>query len=131
MSEDKMKINFDKAPKEGMLLAYFRDGVVFEPYKMEVLDKDENMLKGHNIETELLELHMFDEVREFRAVRSRRRKKFIPNDILPEMSGDVMVEEVLLNQTPPYSIEVVNYLDYDGFGMVKVIGYQHRKKKED
>ena len=123
------KINFNKAPKKGLVLAYFRDGIVFKPYDLEQFDGENDIILGHHKE-ELLELHMFDEEQEFRAVYSLSRNQYIPNDIVSESSEDVIEEKVLLLEGEVTDkIIVRNYLDYDDYGMVKVCGYQLRKEK--
>lgn len=123
-----MEINFDKAPKEGLVLAYFRNCVKFQLYRDNQLEKDGKIL-GED-KDELLELHMFDENVEFRAVKSRSQKKYIPNNILNNNNQDKIEEIVLLEQKSPNKIRVVNYLGYDEYGMAKITGYQLRWIKE-
>lgn len=123
-----MVINFDKAPKEGLVLAYFRNCVKFQIYKDNQLEKDGKIL-GED-KDELLELHMFDENVEFRAVKSRSQKKYIPNDILNNDNQEKIEEVVLLEQKSPNKVRVVNYLAYDEYGMAKIAGYQLRRIKE-
>ncbi|SES98017.1 hypothetical protein [[Clostridium] polysaccharolyticum] len=123
-----MLINFDKAPKEGVVLAYFRNCVKFQIYKDNQLEKDGKIL-GEDKE-ELLELHMFDENMEFRAVKSRSQKKYIPNDVLYNDNQDKIEEVILLEQKTPGKIRVVNYLSYDEYGMAKIAGYQLRWIRE-
>lgn len=123
-----MEINFDKAPSEGLVLAYFRNCVKFEAYQDNQLEKDGKIL-GEDKE-ELLELHMFNEDVEFRAVKTRNQAEFIPNDVLKNENQDKIEEVVLLEQKSPSKIRVVNYLTYDEYGMVKIAGYQLRREKE-
>lgn len=117
-----------KAPHSGQLLAYTRTQVLFEKYTD--LNKAKELLDGQ----ELLEVHMFNKEKEYRAVATRGKRKFENcNDGVIEYVADfaynekeVYKETVLLdNKYKAYgSITVLNHIDYDELGMAKFDDYR-------
>lgn len=57
-----MKLNLNLAPSQGQMLAYTRKEVIYQPYSG--LDEVKQRLESE----ELLELHLFDSNKEYRAV---------------------------------------------------------------
>ncbi len=118
----------EKAPYRGQLLAYTRTQVLFEKYAD--LNEIKNLLDGK----ELLEVHLFDKNKEYRAVATRGKRKFDGcNDGVIEYVADfacneekVYKENVLLdNKYKTYgSITVLNHIDYGETGMAKFDDYR-------
>lgn len=118
----------EKAPHSGQLLAYTRTQVLFEKYTD--LNKAKELLDGQ----ELLEVHMFNKEKEYRAVATKGKRKFDGcNDGVIEHEAKfenddmkVYKENVLLdNKYKNYgSITVLNHIDYDELGMAKFDDYR-------
>lgn len=118
----------EKAPHRGQLLVYTRTKVLFEKYAD--LNEVKNLLAGK----ELLEVHLFDKNKEYRAVATRGKRKFkdCNNGVIEheaEFENDEMrvyKENVLLdNKYKTYgSITVLNHIDYDENGMAKFDDYR-------
>lgn len=129
-----MKLNeleqFKKAPDRGCFLAYTRKAVVFEKYgnKEEVRDK-----LG---EEELLELHLFDNEKEYRAIATSSKrifqnsaKKTIECVIAPDPQKrcETYEETVLIEdkfRETGRKMTIVNYLMYDENGMIRIDNYR-------
>lgn len=133
------EFSFDLAPESGYMLAYFRKAVVFEIY--EGLSKEElgqRIEKKEETNGDLLELHLFDDKKEFRAVKTRKSKfdaeEYITAQIQDEMdgkdykkAGDYVDEEMFLEEQYRgigEKLIVRNYLDYKENGMVTVCAYR-------
>lgn len=134
---DKREITFENAPEKGLLLAYFRRKVVFESYVLEsgVLKADEYNKYDF---ADLLELHMFDEKKEFRVILSRRKNDFIIKEITAcegnkNNTKDYIDEEIVLKDSKdkglPETIMVRNYISYDENGMATIDNFQLMMKK--
>ena len=106
----------NKAPQYGQMLVYTREKVIFCAY--ENLDH----VKKEVEEKDLLEIHLFDEEREYRGIvtRSRRFEGGIIETIVTdetEQGKDKYEEPVLLLDDEPHNmVTVVNYIKYDDQG---------------
>ncbi len=131
--------NMDKAPDCGALLAYTREEVLFLIYA----SKEE--AAGCLADKEVLEVHLFDEKKEFRMLESKSKRYAGENGIgvicaemeltqLPE--AEIFREEVLLEKNGAFcensldSIMVLNQVAYDDNGMAAVVNYQLVLPKE-
>jgi len=56
-----------KAPERGMLYALYTDRMEYRPYEREDL-----LLKEKDLQKNLLELHLFDEKKEYRFIKKRK-----------------------------------------------------------
>lgn len=118
----------ERAPHSGQVLAYTRTKVLFEKYTD--LNKVKELLDGK----ELLEVHLFDKNKEYRAVATRGKRKFDNcNDGVIEHEAnfadnkeEVYKEAVLLDKkySAYGSITVLNHIDYDELGMAKFDDYR-------
>lgn len=122
----------DMAPESGWMLAYLRkNGVIFKPYT------DKNAIEDMVGAEEILELHLFDQNKEYRALATESprfdngviehiadfsdddntvyRQKTIPED--GNFSEDLQTK--LLN-----SIVVLNHLSFDRQGMATIDDYR-------
>lgn len=115
----------DDAPKSGWMLAYFRQMVVFHPYR--TLDEAAEELGSK----ELLELHLFSAEKEYRAVVSsskRFEKGFAEHTAsFPENRESVYAESILTEHTlrsAAERIRVLNHFSFDENGMLQIDDYR-------
>ena len=123
------KLNrIDEAPTEnGQLLAYFTDAVWFEKYQ--TLEAVIEKLKGHEAHG-LLELHLFDNEREYRCVFSRIESgtygviEHVAKDFPNKDKDDVYIENVSLEDVEK-PLTILNHIQYsDETGMAIVDDYR-------
>ena len=126
-----------KPPISGIKYILYKSKVVFEKYSF-----SEKELNDFNIEqidnNDLLELHMFDEQKEYRVVKSRRkgREEFLFSDI-DTPHDDVYIEEVLLINKQNADIlenlletvKIVNYLSYEDDDILHINAYRLQEVK--
>lgn len=114
------------APKTGIVYALLKRDYIFEQYSGEIVEKICSMAE------DLLELHIFDETKEYRVIKSNRGDI----EVLVDDSyscDDKYTEKVFISKNGPDQsdgfndndkISVVNYLKYDDNGMVKIANYR-------
>ncbi len=114
-------MNLEKAPEKGIIYALYTDRVVFERYEKESLP-DEMVLQDN-----LLELHLFDQNREYRIVRSKIGD--IEAEICDELSCDCeqYIEFVFTDHENIPAVEVVNYISYDENDLMMINNYRLRE----
>ncbi|HIZ60863.1 MAG TPA: hypothetical protein H9967_09190 [Candidatus Dorea faecipullorum] len=130
--QDLKRVN--EAPKSGQLLAYTRKEVYFQPY--DSLAEAEGLLQ----EKTLLELHLFDNDKEYRAIVTRSKR--FPDgmietiaDFSEEDASEVYRENAQLlkedsrktqvsGSTKPKVITVLNHISYEETGMAYVDNYR-------
>ena len=117
-----------EAPQSGYLLAYTREEVVFCKY-----DQDDNKPEKKLDEKELLELHLFDNDKEYRCVSSESKR--FPSGVIeaviefPENDEKTVYSETVLldkhyKQTAE-KITVLNHIAYnEENGMAYVDNYR-------
>ena len=112
----------DRAPKEGHMLAYTRKHVISEDYKS--IDEANNKL---NLEMngELLELHLCNKDKEYRAIKSqsKRHNGYIVHVAEFPNNGEVYEETVLLSDNNN-KVDVLNKICYDENGMLTMQDYR-------
>lgn len=116
------------APKSGIMLIYARDGVIFERYQS--LQEVGKRVNGK----ELLEVHLFDGEREYRALSSQSKRftaHFIDNVFIAEKkdedsiySQDILLETGEENKTGINKIRVDNHILYNDTGMALIDNYR-------
>jgi hypothetical protein len=117
-----------EAPKSGKMLIYTRKEVIFESY----LSPDEVRARVNG--QTLLEVHLFDEEKEYRALSSQSRRfpeHFIENvfEAKEKTEDSVLNQNILLEQGG--SILVRNYISYnDTLGTAVIDNYQLVKEAE-
>ena len=128
-----IKINLEKIPHKGFILATFESGVIFEPYEVK---GDEIIFRSMKTLQEVIptELHLFDQETEFRIVQRESRgdqiELLMTKEQELEMDSDLIyVEETFIK--PEYSRRSCNgYLfqrNFLGFnGTLK--NFSHKKK---
>ena len=116
------------APQSGFILGYLSKEVVFEPYRS--VDEVTQRFKDED----LLELHLFNEEKEYRALQSRSVRYAANNGIIEyvsdfEVSDDtVFREDVLLEHGG--KIRVLNHIAYDDSNGMAVIDDSRLAVKE-
>ena len=117
----------NEAPSSGRMLVYLKTKVLFDEYQ--TLDDVAMTLAGH----EILEIHLFDQFKEYRALlsESRRFKEgFIEHiadfDISDEAS--FYAENVLLEDGK--MLTVLNHISYDDNGMAFIDDYRLKMRRE-
>lgn len=115
-----------EAPGSGQMLAYTREEVIFQKYVN--LEEVEQKLA----DTEILELHLFDEKKEYRSIVSRSpRSKDGKFETVAEFPADwesvVYKETVMLEKEFGTAITVLNHIHYDeNSGMADIDNYRLR-----
>lgn len=123
---------FNAAPASGQLLAYTRGEVIFRPYSSHA---EVTEMIG---DVELLEIHMFDKDREYRAIMSESSRypdgcvEHIADfpfsgeqssDSANKICDDVYREDCVLEHGQG-ELSVLNHLRYDKNGMIEVDDYR-------
>lgn len=113
-------INWEKVLKDGYVLAYFRQEVLFqklEPGVIQQISKNQEML---------LELHVFNNEREYRLMRCGTGE-FIETVVSDETGLEKKVETVQVEsrfEGLMRYLRIVNYIDYDENGMLSIRNYR-------
>ena len=120
------KITIANAPEKGYVLVYFRTGIVFQAYDgnlEEVLTQYPN--------DQLLELHAFDEQKEYRVVMGE--SGMITAGIIRDHDKEETKTETVVLEDRYQSdkrlgglsqLKIVNYIDYDANGMLFIRNYR-------
>lgn len=128
----KIEKETDRIPEPGTVLAYTRRRIIFKPYA--TLGEVRQCLEGEQI----LELHLFNEYAEYRALSSRSPRyadrgglieTIVDFPELPRKPGteDVYSEKVLLERGGS-SLTVLNHISYDERnGMAVVDNYRLKR----
>lgn len=117
-------IEINLASDRGMMLAYFRKAVFLESYSKENLEARLTELEQKN--GSLLELHLFDEKKEFRAIL-KENGTYIQAVVEDTPDMETVMEEMYVESSFAQEIEtikVVNYLEYKENGMLQVVNYR-------
>lgn len=114
-----------EAPDQGQMLAYTRKQVIFQPYANP--DEVKQMLADEQI----LELHLFDRDREYRAITShspRFEGGVIETiaDFPAENENETYEDTVALEKEFGTAITVLNHIHYDENGMADIDNYRLR-----
>ena len=115
-----------EAPKTGVIYALLKGKIIYEAYSDVTLDEIKSKLD------ELIELHIFDDNREYRIVNSNRGSIEVIIDDSYECD-DTYIEKVYISENDPDKSEgfksddmvsVINYLKYDDMGMLKIVNFR-------
>lgn len=116
-----------KVPESGMVYAVYQDRVEYKAYRSltEVLAR-ENLTEG------LLELHLFDEHKEYRFIK--KRKGFISKLICdddPEEEKNIYEEQIYTedNEGKEGQVCVVNYMTFDEDDLLQIEKYRLKEVK--
>lgn len=123
--ELKESTRIEEAPKQGTMLIYTQKEVFFKPYQS--LSDVENAVG----EQEILEIHLFDKEREYRALSSQSRrfaKHYIDNVfMIEEKDKDHIYQQEILLENENLNgkkIRVNSYISYNSAGMAVIDNYQ-------
>ena len=121
------------APVRGQMLVYTRQGVLFQKYTS--IDEIERLIEETFGGSEILEIHLFDSEKEYRALSGTGSKAARAGGVIeytadfPDETANVFVEEQLLEMkedpgSPAGTIKVLNHISYDENGMASVDDYR-------
>lgn len=118
-----------KAPEHGMLYALYTDRMEYRPYERENL-----LLKEKDLQKNLLELHLFDEKKEYRFIKKRKGETEIVVSEDEQDYDDLYTERIFTQEDEKEKnhascIEVVNYLVYDENDLLKIKNYRLKEVK--
>lgn len=119
------RMNLSNIPEQGTLYALYTDKVKYEKYKKEEL------LEEPHLAEKLLELHLFDDTREYRYIKTRRGEiEALISDETVEHQ-DIYTEKILTlgnrKEKPDKDsgfVEVVNYITYDEDDLMRIGNYR-------
>ena len=118
-------MNLLQTPKQGMMYALYTDRVVYESYSKNSLPSEEEIKK------DLLELHLFDAVGEYRYIKTRKGEieSFINDENMDYQ--DTYVEKIYTlggnvekSDKNAGKVEVVNYISYDENDLMVIRNYR-------
>ena len=118
------------APSHGQMLIYTRDKVFFQSYS--TIDEVENAVGECS---DILELHLFDSTKEYRALSSTSYRAKSSAGIIeyiadfPYAEANVFAENQMLEMSADFGnpggiIRVLNHISYDESGMAAVDDYR-------
>lgn len=118
-----------KAPERGMLYALYTDRMEYRPYEREDL-----LLKEKDLQKNLLELHLFDEKKEYRFIKKRKGELEVVVCDERKNYDDLYIEKIFTQKDEKEKnhascIEVVNYLVYDENDLLKIKNYRLKEVK--
>ena len=118
-----------KAPERGMLYALYTDRMEYRPYEREDL-----LLKEKDLQKNLLELHLFDEKKEYRFIKKRKGELEVVVCDERKDYDDLYIEKIFTQEDEKEKnhascIEVVNYLVYDENDLLKIKNYSLKEVK--
>lgn len=125
-----MRMNLSNIPEQGILYALYTDKVKYEKYKKEELLEDLYLAE------KLLELHLFDDTREYRYIKTRRgeMETLISDETVEHQ--DIYTEKILTlgnkKEKPDKDsgfVEVVNYITYDEDDLMRIGNYRLKEVK--
>ena len=118
-----------KAPERGMLYALYTDRMEYRPYEREDL-----LLKEKDLQKNLLELHLFDEKKEYRFIKKRKGELEVVVCDERKDYDDLYIQKIFTQEDEKEKnhascIEVVNYLVYDENDLLKIKNYRLKEVK--
>ena len=122
-------MNIDLAPEKGIMYALYIDRMVFQEYTTDQL------LKDAYLEDKLLEMHLFDENKEYRYIKSRLKEiECVIDDSIEH--EDVYVESTYIQSnldeevtSSSNRVNVVNYIQYNADDLLTITNYRLQEVK--
>lgn len=122
----------NEAPSRGYALIYTRQNVIFEPYNS--LEELRAGIEADRKNEELLEIHLFDNDKEYRSVSSQSSR--YPDGLIEaiiDFNADdetvIYKEEVLVEGKEQEKITVLNHIFYNENGMAYIDNYRLQKEE--
>lgn len=118
-------MNLLNIPEQGIMYALYVDRVVYQKYSRDKL------LQNKNLQNKLLELHLFDETKEYRYIKARNGEieTLISDDTVEHQ--DQYTERIFTladkKENPDENsgrIEVINYITYDEDDLMRIQNYR-------
>lgn len=118
-------MNLLNIPEQGIMYALYVDRVVYQKYSRDKL------LQNKNLQNKLLELHLFDETKEYRYIKARNGEieTVISDDTVEHQ--DQYTERIFAladkKENPDENsgrIEVINYITYDEDDLMRIQNYR-------
>ncbi len=118
-------MNLLNIPEQGIMYALYVDRVVYQKYSRDKL------LQNKNLQNKLLELHLFDETKEYRYIKARNGEieTVISDDTVEHQ--DQYTERIFTladkKENPDENsgrIEVINYITYDEDDLMRIQNYR-------
>ena len=113
-----MITRINEAPESGVMYALYVDRVVYKEYL-----KDD-LINDLALEDKLLELHLFDENKEYRLIKARN--KDIECVIEDSVNHDDKYEENIFVGDKK-KVTVINYIKYDEDDLLRFVNYRLKK----
>lgn len=118
-------MNLLNIPEQGIMYALYVDRVVYQKYSRDKL------LQNKNLQNKLLELHLFDETKEYRYIKARNGEiETVISDDTVEYQ-DQYTERIFTladkKENPDENsgrIEVINYITYDEDDLMRIQNYR-------
>lgn len=113
-------MNLEKAPEQGILYALYIDRMEFRRY-------DRTSLLQKDVEENLLELHLFDEEKEYRYIKTESGEiERVISDASDEYDSCYKEKVYTLEKYRPSigQVEVVNYITYDDNDLIRIDNYR-------
>lgn len=128
--DNKSKPNTDKAPNSGVIYALYVSCVIFENYDNK---KDLNLKLNEKANDELLELHLFDDEKEYRFIKTRTKviECVVSDDDYKD--NDKYEETVCVQESfkkGPKMVDIINYIEYED-DLLKFVNYRLKMIKGD
>ena len=126
-------MNLLNAPERGMMYALYADRVIYKPYQKEQLDSEEVLMK------DLLELHLFDDEKEYRYIKKRKGNVEVCVDDESVSYDDKYMERIYTlekeaekpeKQAKSSFVEVVNYITYDENDLMAITNYRLKEVRD-
>ena len=122
-------MNINLAPEKGIMYALYIDRMVFQEYT-----KDQ-LLKDAYLEDKLLEMHLFDENKEYRYIKSRLKDiECVIDDSIEH--DDIYVESTYIQYnldeevtSSSNRVNVVNYIQYNADDLLTITNYRLQEVK--
>ena len=122
-------MNINLAPEKGIMYALYIDRMVFQEYT-----KDQ-LLKDAYLEDKLLEMHLFDENKEYRYIKSRLKEiECVIDDSIEH--EDVYVKSTYIQSnldeevtSSSNRVNVVNYIQYNADDLLTITNYRLQEVK--
>lgn len=122
-------MNINLAPEKGIMYALYIDRMVFQEYT-----KDQ-LLKDAYLEDKLLEIHLFDENKEYRYIKSRLKEiECVIDDSIEYEDKYVETTYIQSNLDEEVTstsnrVNVVNYIQYNDEDLLTITNYRLQEVK--
>ena len=122
-------MNINLAPEKGIMYALYIDRMVFQEYTKDQLTKDAYL------EDKLLEMHLFDENKEHRYIKSRLNEiECVIDDSIEHEDKYVETTYIQSNLDEEVTsssnrVNVVNYIQYNDEDLLTITNYRLQEVK--